>query len=57
MLTIYDRCSRWTEAYPLVRDSSEEVCWGFMEWVARYGLPAVALSDNGNALVAYLRTS
>ena len=54
MLTIYDRCSRWTEAYPLVRDSSEEVCRGFMEWVARYGLPAVALSDNGNALVANL---
>ena len=54
MLTIYDRCSRWTEAYPLVRDSSEEVCRGFMEWVARYGLPSVALSDNGNALVANL---
>ena len=54
LLTIYDRCSRWTEAYPLVRDSSEEVCRGFMEWVSRYGLPCVAMSDNGNALVANL---
>ena len=54
LLTCYDRCSRWTEAYPLVRDSSEEVCRGFMEWVSRYGLPCVAMSDNGNALVANL---
>ena len=37
ILTCYDRCSRWTEAYPLVRDSSEQVCRGFKEWVARYG--------------------
>ena len=54
LLTCYDRCSRWMEAYPLVRDSSEEVCRGFMEWVSRYGLPCVAFSDNGNAFVANL---
>ena len=54
ILSVYDRCSRWTEAYPLVQASSEEVCRGFMEWVSRYGLPCVAVSDQGNALVANL---
>ena len=54
LLTIYDRCSRWTEAYPLARDSSEEVCRAFMEWTSRFGLCQVAMSDNGNAFVANL---
>ena len=54
LLTIVDRCSRWTEAYPLSRDSSDEVCRAFLQWVSRFGLPAAAFSDNGNAFVANL---
>ena len=52
ILTILDRCSRWLECYPLSRDSSEEVCKGFLAWVSRYGLPGVAYSDQGNAFTA-----
>ena len=54
ILTIFDRCSRWTECYPLERGSSDEVCKGFLSWVSHYGLPAVAVSDNGNAFVSNL---
>ena len=54
ILTVLDRCSRWLECYPLSHDSAEEVCKGFMQWVARYGLPGVAYSDQGNAFTANL---
>ena len=54
MLTCYDRCSRWIEAFPLRRDSSEEVADAFLQFVSRFGLPGVAVSDNGNAFVSNL---
>ena len=54
LLTIYDRCSRWTEAFALQRDSAEEVAKGFLQYVSRFGLPSQAVSDNGNAFVANL---
>ena len=34
--------------------TSEECCRAFMEWASRYGLPHVAISDNGNTFVANL---
>ena len=54
LLTVFDRTSRWLEAYPLVSDSSIEVCKAFMQWVSRFGLPERAISDNGNDFVANL---
>ena len=54
MLTCYDRCSRRIEAFPLRRDSSEEVADAFLQFVSRFGLPGVAVSDNGNAFVSNL---
>ena len=54
LLTIYDRCSRWTEAYPLRRDSSEEVSKAFLQFISRFGLPCLAVSDNGNCFISNL---
>ena len=54
LLSVVDRCSRWIEAYPLVRASSEEVCQAFVQFVSRFGLCKVAVSDNGNAFIANL---
>ena len=54
LLTIFCRTSRWLEAYPLKQATSEECCRAFMEWASRYGLPHVAISDNGNSFVANL---
>ena len=54
LLTIADRCSRWTEAFPLARDSAEEVCDAFLQWTSRFGLCGAAFSDNGNAFVSNL---
>ena len=55
LLTCLDRCSRWLECFPLSRDSADEVSKAFMEgWVSRYGLPATAFSDNGNAFLSNL---
>ena len=34
--------------------TSEECCSAFMSWASRYGLPATAISDNGNTFVANL---
>ena len=54
LLTILDRCTRWTEAYPIRRDSAEEVARAFMQYVSRFGLPCSAVSDNGNAFISNL---
>ena len=34
--------------------TSEECCRAFMEWASRYGVPHVAISDNGNTFIANL---
>ena len=34
--------------------TSAEVCQGFLQWVSRFGVPKVAISDNGNTFVANL---
>ena len=54
LLTIVDRCSRWLEAYPLARDSAEEVCQAFIQWISRFGLCGAAFSDNGNSFISNL---
>ena len=54
ILTIYDRCSRWIEAFALRRDTAEEVSDAFLQYVSRFGLPSVACSDNGNAFISNL---
>ena len=52
LLSVLDRCSRWIEAFPLIRGTSEEVCQAFIQYVSRFGLCKVAVSDNGNAFIA-----
>ena len=55
LLSIYDRCSKWFEALPMRNATSDEVCKAFIDgWVQRYGLPQVAVSDNGNTFIANL---
>ena len=54
LLSILDRTSRWIECYPMSHASSSECCKAFMEWASRYGLPSLALSDNGNTFIANL---
>ena len=54
LLSILDRTSRWIECYPMKIASASECCRAFMEWASRYGLPRVAVSDNGNTFVANL---
>ena len=54
LLTIYDRCSRWIEAFALQRDTAEEVSNAFLQYISRFGLPSVACSDNGNAFISNL---
>ena len=34
--------------------TSEECCRAFLEWTSRFGVPHVAISDNGNSFVANL---
>ena len=34
--------------------TSKECCKAFLEWTSRYGIPSVAMSDNGNTFVANL---
>ena len=49
MLTILD------EAIPMIEATSEACCHAFLHaWVARYGLPMSATSDNGNSFIAKL---
>ena len=54
LLTAFCRTSRWLEAFPMKQATSEECCRAFMEWTSRFGVPHVAISDNGNTFVANL---
>ena len=54
LLTIYDRCSRWVEAFALKRDCADEIAKAFLQYVSRFGLPSSACSDNGNSFVSNL---
>jgi hypothetical protein len=47
-LTIIDRYTRWLEFVPMPTKTAEDVVTAlFKEWIARYGVPEVILSDNG----------
>ena len=54
ILSVLDRTSRWIECYPMANATSADCCKAFLEWTSRYGLPQVAVSDNGNSFVANL---
>lgn len=47
-LTVVDRFTRWGEVIPLVGISTEAVISGFLlNWVARFGCPAIITCDRG----------
>ena len=54
LLSVFDRTSRWLEVFKMRQATSEECCSAFMSWASRYGVPSVAISDNGNTFVANL---
>merc|ERR1712015_330049 len=54
LLSVLDRTSKWLECFPMANATSEECCKAFLEWTSRYGIPSVAMSDNGNTFVANL---
>ena len=48
ILTIVDRYSSWVEMLPLPDKQSETVAKAFyLHWIAKYGVPAICHSDNG----------
>ena len=54
LLTAFCRTSRWFEAYKMKSATAAECCSAFLEWTSRYGVPRVAVSDNGNSFIANL---
>merc|ERR1711978_598995 len=54
LLTVFCRTSRWIEAYPMSTASASEVSKAFLQWLARYGAPRTAISDNGNCFISNL---
>ena len=54
LLTCLDRTSRWLECYKMKAATSLECCKGFMDWISRFGLPSLVLSDNGNTFISNL---
>ena len=49
VLTVMDHASCWLEAYPLATKAAAGVTDAFAkEWVARYGAPAILLTDQGS---------
>ena len=54
LLTVFCRTSRWLEAYPMRQATSEECSKAFLQWASRYGVPHLAVSDNGNSFISNL---
>ena len=54
LLSVLDRTSRWLELYPMRSASAAECSEAFLQWVARFGCPHTAVSDNGNSFVSRL---
>ena len=54
LLTAFCRTSRWLEAFPMKQATSEECAKAFLQWTSRFGVPHVAVSDNGNSFVCNL---
>lgn len=47
ILTITDRCSRWTEIFKLNEITPESIIKHFIIWISRHGSPETVLSDQG----------
>ena len=48
LLTMVDRTTRWPEAVPIPETTAETVVQAFLDnWVARFGIPAVVITDRG----------
>ena len=55
LLTAVDRFSRWPEAFPLRSTDAATVAQAFnLEWVSRFGIPEVIISDRGPQFVSSL---
>ena len=54
LLTAFCRTSRWLEAFPMKQATAEECSKAFLQWTSRYGVPHVAISDNGNSFISNL---
>ena len=55
LLTVVDRTSRWFEALPLTKPSSDQCCDAFIRgWIRNFGIPARITSDNGNTFTSQL---
>ena len=54
LLSVLDRTSRWLELYPMKSASAAECSEAFLQWLARFGCPSTAVSDNGNSFVSRL---
>ena len=55
LLTVVDRTSRWFEALPLTKPSSDQCCDAFIRgWIRNFGIPARIISDNGNTFTSQL---
>jgi len=58
LMVIIDRCTRWSEVYPLERITANDVTKGFLNcWISRFGVPQYVTTDRGTRFVsATLRT-
>ena len=55
LLTIIDRTSRFLDAVPMPKATSENCCKALIEaWISRFGLPDSAVTDNGNTFTTNL---
>ena len=53
LLTVTDRTSRWLEAYPLEKATSQACLMAFLqEYIPRFGVPLQAVSDNGPSFIS-----
>ena len=55
LLTVVDRFTRWPEALPISDTSTQGVAMALISgWVARFGVPAVLISDRGPQFISQL---
>ena len=58
ILTVMDRFTRWPEAIPLKDIDTKSVARAYtLNWVARFGVPEVMVSDRGTQFVSELWTA
>ena len=51
-LTITDRCTRWTEVYPIKMLTSEVLINEFKKWIIKNGKPETLLTDQGRQYIS-----